>query len=614
MAPGSRRRVPGSAVLATVAAAVELAVVGLAGTGHLTPTTMPTDVPFLAIWVGYGVVAAVVLERRPRSQVGAVLAAIGAIPTIGVAVDHLGPAGSEAVGSALYVVLPVLVLVALPAVFPNGTGGTRARVTGLAVAAVLTLAGAAGLLTGYAWLATPVLLLSVVAGFVALVAHLRTSGRVTEPEQTQHRLFVAGFGAAVVVLAIGGIASATLGDDADTGQWLLLVGLWSIPVAVLLAMVLGGLWDTDLAVGRRAVQVGLMALAAAVVALAVATFGPGLVPSMTVSTGLLVGLAVALPVALWTWRLAGRWLYGVGAPVLPEHLDEGSHAELADLVAAAVRSPRAEIVAATTASDLGGWPSGALTLPLPSERLLVVHPRRQGESFTRGDRQAVERMAGRVRARLEREDLEHDLAAAHTALAEQRERAQRRMRETLHDEVGPLLVGAEMQARSLRDRTVEGEHARLVEGLHDALRQAREAMRTVLDEGSPRALADGLVPALERLAVRFTRPEVTVADHVHGPVDQATALAAYQVVAEALANVAQHAEATRCDVVVRADRDLVVTVIDDGRGIDPARPTGLGLASMRGRALELGGELSIDATDTGGTRVRLTVPLPEATA
>ena len=223
-------------------------------------------------------------------------------------------------------------------------------------------------------------------------------------------------------------------------------------------------------------------------------------------------------------------------------------------------------------------------------------------------------MVARLRVRLERDDLAVELAETHKALAQQRGREQRRVRDSLHDEVGPLLVGAEMQARSLRDRTGDGEHAVLAENLHDALRQARLAMRTVLDEGSPRALADGLVPALERLAGRFTTPRVAVADHVRRPIDQETALAAYLVVAEALANVAQHAEATRCQVVLHADDDLEVAVIDDGVGFDPTTPAGLGLASMRGRALELGGDLTIDHVEAGGTVVHLTIPLPEVPA
>ena len=99
-------------------------------------------------------------------------------------------------------------------------------------------------------------------------------------------------------------------------------------------------------------------------------------------------------------------------------------------------------------------------------------------------------------------------------------------------------------------------------------------------------------------------------DHVHRTVDQTVALATYQIVAEALANVAQHARATHCHVVVSADEHLDVTVVDDGRGIDPDRPAGLGLASMRGRALELDGELTVDS-GAGGTVVRLRLPLAE---
>jgi len=54
-----------------------------------------------------------------------------------------------------------------------------------------------------------------------------------------------------------------------------------------------------------------------------------------------------------------------------------------------------------------------------------------------------------------------------------------------------------------------------------------------------------------------------------------------------------------------------VDVVDDGRGIDPTRPPGVGLASMRGRALELGGELTIDSSRGVGTTVQLRVPRAE---
>jgi PAS domain S-box-containing protein len=86
----------------------------------------------------------------------------------------------------------------------------------------------------------------------------------------------------------------------------------------------------------------------------------------------------------------------------------------------------------------------------------------------------------------------------------------------------------------------------------------------------------------------------------------------YRVVQEALANAAQHARATRVRVTVtRAPEQLLVTIVDDGAGFDPARPPehGIGLITMRERAMLLRGELTVESAAGQGTTVRLTVPL-----
>ncbi len=59
------------------------------------------------------------------------------------------------------------------------------------------------------------------------------------------------------------------------------------------------------------------------------------------------------------------------------------------------------------------------------------------------------------------------------------------------------------------------------------------------------------------------------------------------------------------------DGDLArVEVADDGRGFDTNTPgIGVGQQSMRYRARELGGELTVESTPGGGTRVRLEVPV-----
>jgi signal transduction histidine kinase len=85
-----------------------------------------------------------------------------------------------------------------------------------------------------------------------------------------------------------------------------------------------------------------------------------------------------------------------------------------------------------------------------------------------------------------------------------------------------------------------------------------------------------------------------------------------RIVQEALNNVVRHADAT----VVRvragvADSHLELVVGDNGIGFEPSevKEGRFGLASMRERALIIGGELTIDSRPQDGTRVRVSVPL-----
>jgi len=55
-------------------------------------------------------------------------------------------------------------------------------------------------------------------------------------------------------------------------------------------------------------------------------------------------------------------------------------------------------------------------------------------------------------------------------------------------------------------------------------------------------------------------------------------------------------------------RGLRIVVADDGVGVDGAREAGVGLASMRERAEELGGRLEVGAGESGGTRVVAELP------
>ncbi|MFC7877775.1 GAF domain-containing protein [Isoptericola sp. NPDC057391] len=97
-----------------------------------------------------------------------------------------------------------------------------------------------------------------------------------------------------------------------------------------------------------------------------------------------------------------------------------------------------------------------------------------------------------------------------------------------------------------------------------------------------------------------------------GPIDaQVPSTVAAHLVAvlrESLSNAARHARATRVRVGLRADGDLVLTVVDDGIGTPLDAPRS-GLANLARRADELGGSFDVRTGRAGGTALRWRVPL-----
>jgi signal transduction histidine kinase len=77
-----------------------------------------------------------------------------------------------------------------------------------------------------------------------------------------------------------------------------------------------------------------------------------------------------------------------------------------------------------------------------------------------------------------------------------------------------------------------------------------------------------------------------------------------------MTNVTRHAAATVCTVRLAVEGEtLLVEVTDDGVGIRPEAQAGVGLASLRERAAELGGSSEITCPPSGGTTVRTRIPL-----
>ncbi len=194
----------------------------------------------------------------------------------------------------------------------------------------------------------------------------------------------------------------------------------------------------------------------------------------------------------------------------------------------------------------------------------------------------------------------------------------RRIERDLHDGAQQRLVMLTIDLGLAADQ-IERDPASaraLVIDAQDQARQALAELRNLVRGIAPAILLDrGLVPALGAIAGRSPVSTVVLSSMPAGErLPDAVERAAYFVVAEALANVAKHASATRCEVRCRHDGEqLVVEVWDDGAGGATVGPTG-GLAGLQGRVEALDGTLTVTSPPGGPTLVHAEIPVPASAA
>lgn len=207
-----------------------------------------------------------------------------------------------------------------------------------------------------------------------------------------------------------------------------------------------------------------------------------------------------------------------------------------------------------------------------------------------------------------------ELAAAEHArgaLAE-RERMAREIHDTLAQGFTSIVMLAQGAAARL-PKDPSGAAQRL-ETIEEVARDNLAEARALVAALSPVDL-DGrtFADAVRRLAERFGREtgldvEVEAPDAVtHLTRDGEVVLV--RAVQEALTNVRRHSGARRVVVrLVPEEGGVRLEVSDDGKGFSPGAAEGFGLAGMRGRVGEVGGEVDVTTSD-GGTRLVVRVPL-----
>jgi signal transduction histidine kinase len=263
----------------------------------------------------------------------------------------------------------------------------------------------------------------------------------------------------------------------------------------------------------------------------------------------------------------------------------------------------------------------ALYVPLVAQGrpigVVVVHDRLGAtSSFGDEDVRLTESLAARAATAVELSERVSRDAVRRVVEAQELERA--RLARELHDETGQALTSILLGLKSLEDRVDSDDGRTAVTELRNLVVSTLQDVRRLAVELRPAALDDfGLVPAIERLRDTVEEQGGLSID-VQSPLGderlpQETETALYRIVQEALINVLKHAAATRVTVrLSRSGKTVALVVQDDGNGFDPAsvRDGGLGLVGMRERVALLGGRLTVESSEGGGTLLKAEVPFP----
>jgi signal transduction histidine kinase len=210
---------------------------------------------------------------------------------------------------------------------------------------------------------------------------------------------------------------------------------------------------------------------------------------------------------------------------------------------------------------------------------------------------------------------DREVAAARERETEAVREERTRIARELHDVVSHSLSVISIQTQAVRRRLAPGQEleAADLQAVERVTREAMAEMRRLFGvlraDGVPGSLQPQ--PGLGQLDALIGQAGLPVELDVRGepqPLSPGVDLAAYRVVQEALTNARRHAGAQRVRVeLVYGDPDLEITVTDDGRGPNGARP-GHGLVGMRERVALYGGSLETGAREEGGYRLAARLP------
>jgi signal transduction histidine kinase len=190
-----------------------------------------------------------------------------------------------------------------------------------------------------------------------------------------------------------------------------------------------------------------------------------------------------------------------------------------------------------------------------------------------------------------------------------------RIARDLHDHVIQRVFAAGLALQAVLSRVGDAEArsrvGSVVRQLDDTVRDIRTTifdLQTTDGADAGGSVRRRLLDIVNETAAGILEPTVRMSGAVDTLVTGELAADVEAVVREGVSNAARHSGGGHVTVTLDVADEVVVEILDDGRGIDPQAARS-GLRNLEQRANGHGGQAAVEALPDGGTRLRWSAPL-----
>jgi two-component system sensor histidine kinase UhpB len=196
----------------------------------------------------------------------------------------------------------------------------------------------------------------------------------------------------------------------------------------------------------------------------------------------------------------------------------------------------------------------------------------------------------------------------HTLAIQEDER--QRLAQELHDELGQSVTAIKVMAVTAARTPDQSKQS--TDAIIHTCNHLMTVVRSMMHQLHPLILTElGLKATLEDLISHWSSSlhiDLDCDDSVDN-LDTKIAIQVFRVVQECLTNTVRHANASKVQINISLDKNLYLTVTDNGQGCHNTHTTGFGLRGMKERVNSLGGEFQLISAQQQGMTIKASIPI-----